>query len=104
MQIPPETFVHLAKHLINQGNLDKPLDECVFQAHFKLTLLGTAQLWSRLLQYNPQSVTLDGVKYTITNYQPNHLLWLLHYLKTYVSEDVAASFSGVSNKTHRKYV
>ena len=105
MNVPPDQFLSIAISLINKNQLNATLDERTYRAHFKINPFATARLWKRLHQANTGKVHVhQGVVYSFESFQPCHLLWLLHYLKTYVSEDVAASFCGVSCKTHRKYV
>ena len=105
MIVPHDEFVRIARSLIYKDQPLANLDERTYRAHFKLSPFATSRLWRRLVQHNTGKVYVhEDTEYRFEYFQPCHLLWLLHYTKTYVSEDVAARFCGVSNKTHRKYV
>ena len=110
----PRVFRDLATLYLN-SSFPEPkchtrVTERVFKAHFKLSSLETAKVWykMRLLLENtncvyktndtpPQSVSWDN------NALPEHLLWTLHYMKTYLTEDQTAVLFGTTNKTFRKY-
>ena len=113
MNVPPEAFRNLATQYLN-SNFPEPrrsttVSDRVYQAHFKLSPLGTARLWCKLCQANEGNSYYqdpndrDAQPVYFTNVLPRHLLWTLHYMKTYVSEDVASQLFGITCKTHRKY-
>ena len=82
----------------------------VYKAHFKLSPVQTARVWDKLgyslrgMQYvhttnenTPQRVDYDN------DIMPIHLLWALHYMKNYDTEDQSAVLFGTTSKTFRKY-
>ena len=108
MFIQPSAFRHIASQYLvdNYTQADQQICDRVYKAHFKLCPLGTAKLWFKLSECNALAeFTPPGsdVKIPFSTCQPVHLLWTLHYMKNYVSEDVCALLFRVSNKTHRKY-
>ena len=80
-------------------------DDRKYKSHFKLCPLGCEVLWFKLSECCADKTyrNQDGEVLPFYKIQPNHLLWTLHYLKTYCSEDVACTLWGITPKTHRKY-
>ena len=68
-----------------------------------MILLCVATCWGGLSTFLLDDHVENGVK--LDNCEPTvHLLWVLHYTYMYISEEVCASFFGVTAKTYRKYV
>ena len=114
MRVSPATFRTLASTYLN-SSFPEPkrstlVTNRVYKAHFKLNPLQTARVWEKLEDYigntncvyktqdsPPQIVSWE--KHTL----PKHLLWTLHYMKTYMTEDQTAVLFATTNKTFRKY-
>ena len=102
MQIPPISFLESGSHYINNGR-GQNVSERIFKSHFRLDPESCSVLWGRLTtyildDYVEKSVMLSTCEPTV------HLLWVLHFMYVYSSEEVCASFFGVTAKTYRKYV
>ena len=67
-----------------------------FRAHFGTGPLVCSQIWNRMIEPVRNKV-IDGLK-------PIHLLWALHFLKTYDTMDVLASKARVDRKTYAKWI
>lgn len=82
----------------------KPLNHSVeaqdrtFRAHFGVGWIVSYEIWKALTAYSEHYITpRPPIK-------PEHLLWCLHFLKTYDTEDRAVPFCRTSRKTYRKWV
>ena len=114
MHIRPSTFRTIATQYLN-SSFPEPrrstlVTDRVFKAHFKLGPTATAQVWYKLGEVhrdaNSVYLTTDDPPLQISwnnNVLPKHLLWALHYMKTYLPEDQAAALFATSNKTFRKF-
>lgn len=104
IRIPVSYWQTTACEYINTGsNKGRPCNQRTYRAHFRLSPEGCSDLYYYLTVYGRQDVAEDG-SYLPLNVQESHLLWVLHYLNTYASEEVCAHFCQVSVKTWRKHV
>ena len=87
-----------------------PVSTRAYKAHFKLCPAQTERVWTKLghCMHNrnyfyttndkpPQHVFFNP------DMSPKHLLWTLHYMKNYSTEDHTAVLFGTTTKTFRKY-
>ena len=114
MHIRPSTFLTIAMQYLH-SSFPEPrhstlVSDRVYKAHFKLSPMATAQVWYKLGELLKDTdsvyVTNDDPPQKVSwsnNTLPKHLLWALHYMKTYMPEDQAATLFATSNKTFRKY-
>src|SRR5690242_2975182 len=72
--------------------LHKPTEQ-IIHAHFGLCLSAITLVWLLIAE----TAHLHEVR-------PIHLLWALHFLKVYPTEDIAANFFGTSWQTYHKWV
>ena len=80
----------------NSGRTNRPfsMSERTFKAHFRLNPTGCSDLyWNMAVTIEP-SAEENEVK--LASVRPSHLLWTLNYLFTYCSNEVGATFCGVS--------
>ena len=102
-KIPIQLWKETAASYINIPDKRwKPVSDRVFTAYFKLEPEACSDLWYYLDMHAERN---ENKEYNLgfNSLRDIHLLWALHYLKTYASEDICASFVGVSVKTWRKY-
>lgn len=67
-----------------------------FRAHFGTSPLICSQLWIRTISPK-RHIIADGLK-------PDHLLWALHFIKTYNTMYVLSAKVGVDRKTYAKWI
>ena len=102
-KVPIQLWKETAAHYINPTeNRYRPVSDRTFKAYFKLEPESVSDLWYYMELHGELgpfdgSVSLDQVIEVC-------LLWALQFLHCYPSEEVGASFVGVSVKTWRKYV
>lgn len=100
--------------------LQKPLDggsEKIcrrrFVASFGATWITCAALWQKCLSSSDETFVADVTTFDQTNwkfdrkkpaYKPKHLLWALHFMKCYPTENQMASTVNEDEKTLRKWV
>ena len=102
MRIPPVSFLDSGSHYINGGR-GQNVSERIFKSHFLLDPESCSVLWGRLTTYILDDYVENSVM--LSTCEPTvHLLWVLHFMYVYSSEEVCASFFGVTAKTYRKYV
>ena len=102
MRIPPVSFLESGSHYINSGR-GQNVSERIFKSHFRLDPESCSVLWGRLTTYILDDYVENSVM--LSTCEPTvHLLWVLHFMYVYSSEEVCASFFGVTAKTYRKYV
>ena len=80
----------LAREEYNIGNNHRS-----FRAHFGTGPTVCSQVWNRMIEPVRDEV-IAGLK-------PVHLLWALHFLKTYDTMDILASKAQVDRKTYAKW-
>ena len=103
MEAQIQPFIDYATYHINASRNQNVsfISKRTFKAFFKLTPLGCAELWDRLTTLVPANIERNGVIFGNTH--SYHLLWTLHYLYSYCTEEVGSALFGVTPKTYRKY-
>ena len=99
LRVDPIVFEDFAKGYFAKSG--KAVDDRTFRAFFKISSVGCSDLWYKLTQYTCPTEVENKVRFS--SLKPNHLLWTLHYMHTYASEDVCSTIVGVTPKTYRKY-
>lgn len=107
-------FRSLAAHYLNatlpEHRRHTPISTRVYKAHFKLSPAQTDRVWTKL----SDCMHNQNYFYTTNDKPPQHvffnrdmrethLLWTLHYMKQYATEDHTAVLFGTTTKTFRKY-
>ena len=87
-----------------------PVTTRVYKAHFKLSPSQTERVWVKLGQsvhggnhYYRTTDTPPQILRFQPDIMPEHLLWTLHYMKHYATEEHTAVLFGTTTKTFRKY-
>lgn len=83
-----------AFYLLSQSVLGVKDDDRSFRAHTGTTPDVCSLIWNRISANEQRSSYM----------QPVHLLWALHFLKVYSTEDVIVSRLDTTRKTYRKWV
>ena len=103
MKLPASVFTDAGSFYINgEQNKNRQVSQRIFRAHYRLDGEGCSDLWHKLTCHIKENDSQNEVMFSTC--QPSHLLWALHYMYVYCSEEVCASFFGVTAKTFRKYV
>ena len=103
---PPASFLEAGSYYINgttKKSANKQVSERIFKSYFRLDPASCSDLWGRLSTFLLDDHVENGVK--LDKCRPTvHLLWVLHYLYVYSSEEVCAKLFGLKPKTYREYV
>ena len=94
VNVPAVSFLDSGTYYITRANTpeaQQPITRRLFKAHYYLEPLGFQVLWNRLSNCIPNNQVENGVHFS-TIQPTTDLLWALHYVFVYSSEDMSSVF------------